>query len=88
MDAPNQEEVYQDWYRLYEHSDRTKFREDSFEYFSEVLEECFIAAVITIARLYKTSDESNRAVEIFEKKLEIIQYGACMASEKENGGIR
>lgn len=86
--CPTEEEVWKDTYPLYEHSSRKSFRDDSFEYFSFVLEQALGSAVASIARLYKDPEKAAQIVEEFERRLQIIQYGACVAPMEADGGVK
>ena len=88
MGCPTDEELLRDLYSIYEYADNKGFREDSFEFFSYVMEQTLMSAVVSIARLYKDPEHAAQVVEEFERRLQIIQYGACTAPMKVDGGVK
>lgn len=88
MGCPTDEELLRDLYPIYEYADNKGFREDSFEFFSYVMEQTLMSAVVSIARLYKDPEHAAQVVEEFERRLQIIQYGACTAPMKVDGGVK
>lgn len=88
LNCPSDAVVKKELYPLYENADCRTFREDSFEFFSYVLEQTLMSAVVTIARFYKEPGKRTQVVEELERRLQIIQYGACEASQSMNGGVK
>ncbi len=88
LDCPSDEELLREMYPLYEYSSQKEFRDESFEFFTYVLEQTLTSALISIARLYNNPEKAAQVVEEFERRLHIIRYGACAAPMKADGGVR
>lgn len=80
---PDDEEEKRDQEMIYEYVDRSGFRDGSKEYFKMVTNHLMLLVVCAMASYYKKMQTEEEIVKEFKKKLEMLRYGVCAASEEK-----